>query len=141
MNPKLNALRTAVLAPGQADPMIGAIEDAVAEVRDAVESCDGNIASSDPTTVPPGLRAAGCWIALSYLQKRLGVQSMALTEDQRTEIADAKKLLEKVAGCDRAVATPSEPLATPDVQRGGGATIVDADTSVRTATRTQMDGL
>jgi phage gp36-like protein len=139
MNPLLNALRTAALGPGQPDPLIGSIADAVAEVRDAVESCDRNRASSDTTTVPPGLRATACWIALAYLAKRLS--AIKLTEDQRKEISDARDLLKAVASCDRAVAKPSEPLTTPDVERGGGASVVAADPCVRTTTREQMSGL
>lgn len=139
MSPMLDALRQEVLAVGQADPLTGAIEDAVAETRAAVESCDENVAASDTTTVPPSLRAATCWIALAYLQKR--ISTLRLTQDQKDEIEEARGILKEVAACDRAVARASDPLAEPDVQRGGGATVVDPDETVRTTTRGQMDGL
>jgi hypothetical protein len=139
MNPKLDALRTAALADGQVDPMVGAIADAVAEVRASVETCQRNLASTDTTTVPPGLRAAACWIALEYLQQRL--PTLAFTQDQRNSIDGARKMLERVADCKLAVAKPSDPLSPPDVQRGGGASVVEADPCVRTTTREQMSGL
>jgi hypothetical protein len=139
MNPLLNAHRTAALATAQADPLIGAIEDAVAEVRAAVETCARNLASVDTTTVPPGLRSAACWIALSYLATRVTV--IKLTADQNDEIGNARKKVEMVAKCELAVAKPSEPLSPGDVQRAGGASVVAADPTVRTTTREQMSGL
>jgi hypothetical protein len=139
MNPLLNALRTAALGPGQVDPLAGAIADAVAEVRASVETCQRNVASSDASTVPPSLKRAGCWIALAYLQKR--INTIKLSEDQRTEVSEARDLLKRVAKCDPAVAKPSEPLTSPDVERGGGASVVAADPCVRTTTREQMSGL
>lgn len=139
MNALLNAHRTSALAPGQPDPMTAAIADAVAEVRAAVETCQRNLASVDTTTVPPGLHRAACWIALAYLAKRITV--IKLTQDQKDEIGDAKKMLERVSDCKLAVAKPSDPLSPPDVQRGGGAVVVAADPCVRTTTREQMTGL
>lgn len=139
MNPLLNAQRTAALASGQADPLTNAMAIATAKVRAAIQTCATNSVSSDTTTVPVSLVAETCWIALARLATRLTV--IKLTEDQKTEIAKAEKKLEAVAECDLAVETPSEILTPSSVQRAGGASVVAADTTVRTATRTQMDGL
>lgn len=139
MSPLLEAQRTAALATAQADPMIGAIEDAVAETRAIVQSCERNSVSSDTTTVPPSLRATTCWIALSYIAKRLSV--IKLTQDQKDEIAAARETLDEVAACKRAVETPSEALSPGDAQRGGGASVVCPDTDYRTTTASQRSGL
>jgi phage gp36-like protein len=139
MNPLLNAQRTAALAPGQADPLTGAIEDAVAEVRAAVETCLKNVLSTDKTTVPPSLRMTACWIALAYLAKRLTV--LKLTADQTSEINEARAKLKEVAKCEFAVAKPSDPEATSETQRGGGVSVVCPNTDVRGASPSQMAGL
>lgn len=139
MNPLLNAQRTAALASGQADPLAAAIEEAVAKVRAAIQSCQRNAVSVDVTCVPVSLRDVACWLALERIAKRLTV--IKLTGDQVSAIGDARKELERVAECELAVETPSEVLSPASVQRGGGASVVAADTDVRTATREQMSGL
>jgi hypothetical protein len=139
MSPLLDAQRTAALQAGQVDPLPAAIEEAVATVRAEIQSCAGNSVSVDTSCVPVSLRDVACWMALERLATRLTV--IKLTSDQVRAIEDARKKLERVAACKLAVEIPSEILTPASVQRGGGASVVEADTSVRTATRSQMDGL
>lgn len=133
------ALRTAALAVGQSDPFVGARDAVVAEVRAAIQSCARNLVSATAGTVPPELVSATMYLILAEMQGRL--PSLRMTEDQKELVSQARKRLERIAECKLAVSAPSEALEPASVQRGGGASVVEADTSVRTATRTQMDGL
>src|SRR5213075_1286352 len=110
-----------------------------AKVRAAIQSCARNSVSVDTTCVPVSLRDVACWIALERIAKRLS--AIKLTTDQVNGISDAKKELERVAECKLAVEIPSEILTPASVQRGGGASVVEADETVRTTTRNQMSGL
>lgn len=139
LNPQLAALRTAALAQGQVDPLAGAIADAVAEVRVAIETCTRNVASSDVTTVPPEWVKWVCYLALAALQTRLVV--LKLASDQKDQITRAEERLDAVRNCKMAVTKPSDPLSPVDVQRGGGAVVVAPDPCVRTTTNEQMTGL
>lgn len=139
MAAQLAALRTAALGAGQTDPFTGARTAVVAEVRAAIQSCDTNSVSTDTGTVPPELLSATCYLMMAELQTRL--PSMKLSESQMDQVKEARRKLERIAECKLAVSAPSEALEPASVQRGGGARVVSADTAVRTATRSQMDGL
>ena len=136
---QLAALRTAALGAGQADPFTGARAAVVAEVRAAIQTCERNRVSSAEGTVPPELLSATAYLIMAELQGRL--PALALSESQRDQVKEARAKLERIANCKLAVSAPSQALEPADVQRGGGATVVSADTAVRTATRQQMDGL
>lgn len=140
LNPKLNAARTAALAPGQADPLAQTIADTTAEIRAAIQTCRNNAVSSDTTTVPPEWVKWACYLVIAALQTRLA-GALKLDEDQRKQVERAEDRLDEVRNCKLAVTVPSEPLSVPSVQRAGGASVVAADTTVRTATREQMSGL
>lgn len=140
LNPKLDAARTAALAPGQVDPMPGAIADTVAEIRAAIQTCQRNSVSSDATTVPPEWVKWACYLIAAALQTRLA-GALKLDEDQKKQIERAEERLDEVRNCKLAVTAPSEALETASVQRAGGASVVEADASVRTTTREQMSGL
>lgn len=139
LNVQLAALRTAALAPGQTDPLTSAIAKVTRTVRLAVESCPSYAVSSVENTIPPCLLAEACWLVIELVQTRVAV--LRLTEDQVRQIEAARGLLMKVAGCKWAVEKPGSPLSPASAQRGGGASVVAVDETVRTATRGQMDGL
>jgi hypothetical protein len=139
LNPQLSALRTAALAGGQADPMTGSIEDAIADVRVAIQTCQNNFVSTDATRVPPEWVKWACYLALAAMQTRL--PSLKLSDDQKKQIERAEERLDQVRACKLAVTAPSEALSPSNVQRPGGASVVEADATVRTTTREQMSGL
>lgn len=139
MSPLLDAQRSAAIAVGQVDPLPDAIVEAVAKVRAAIQSCATNSVSVDATCVPVSLRDVACWLVLERVARRLS--AIKLTPDQMKGIEEARGELDRVAACKLAVETPSEVLSPASVQRGGGASVVAADESVRTTTRNQMSGL
>jgi hypothetical protein len=139
LNPQLNALRTAALGSGQADPLEGALADAVADVRVAIESCARNRVSSTAGTVPPEWVKWTCYLALAAMQTRL--PSLKLSEDQRKQVERAEERLDLARGCKLAVTRPAEALEPQSVQGGGGAVVVAPDPEARAATRGLMDGL
>lgn len=112
--PELNALRTAALAEGQADPLAEIIEDVVKEVRGYVAGCKANTLGAG-LTVPDKLKTATMSRIRFELATRLPVKTL-LTDDRRTANQDAIKLLTRVAECGFAIEEPltadTEKLAT-----------------------------
>jgi hypothetical protein len=80
-----------------------------------------------------------CYLTVAALQTRLA-GALKLDADQQKQIERAEARLDEVRNCKLAVTAPSEAIAS-TVQRGGGVTTVDPDTTVRSTAPCQMDGL
>jgi len=134
---QVNALRTAALASGQADPF-GAVMPAVAaRVRAEVQGCKTNQISATANSVPPALKRETCMLILEAMQTR--IPTLKLTEDQQRQIERAYAYLERVAKCDVPIDQPNDPLSPSNVQKGGDAELVTK--TDRTSTRAKLDGL
>ncbi len=125
---QVSALQTAALGAGQADPFNTIMPDVVARVRAKIASCEGNILSATPNSVPPELRMFTCHLILEGMQARL--PGLKLTDEQKTIIEDAKRQLDRIADCDDEVSTPTDP-AEPAIQSGAPAEIVTKSTRQR----------
>ena len=109
----LSAVR-ALAVPGQADPVAGALAEAVRVTRAAVAA--GNALEHDFATVPGSLRGLTARLAGFALTERLQIE---LTADQRvTRAADTARLERLRAGRER-VEAADRPLQT-----GGGVVTV-----------------
>jgi hypothetical protein len=134
---QVEALRTAALADGQDDPFLKIMPDVAARIRLKIESCQRNSISATANAIPPELKWLACYLILEAMQLRL--PSLRLTDDQRTQISEAKKQLDRIADCKDVVSVPDDPLEPSDAQQAGGITLVSNTT--RRATREKMDGL
>lgn len=133
---QVEALRTAALAAGQADPFTKVMPDIAARMRLKIESCARNRLSATANAIPPETKWIAAYLILEAMQVRL--PGLRLTEDQRNQIAEAKKQLDRIADCKDVVSEPLDPEES-GAQQAGGITVVSSTT--RTATREKMDGL
>ncbi len=136
----VTAARTKALASGQADPFDIVMPDIVARVRAEIRGCAKNKVSATPLTVPPDLRSQTILLIVEAMQARL--PGVALDDDIKTLIADARKYLQRVADCKVPIAQPDDPEPADDVQRGGsiqmGTAKCDPD---RVTTRARLNRL
>jgi hypothetical protein len=131
---QLNALRTAALATGQADPFPNVMHDRCNYVRNRIAS--RVMLSATAYSVPPELKTAACWLVLEVMQGRL--PALKLSDDQKRQIERAYKDLD-IAGKEDLPISAADDAMTPTVQSGGG--IERVSTTTRKATRDSLDGL
>ena len=105
---ELNALQNAALGDNQTDPLPEIVAQVVDEVRGYVAA--GGVTLGAGSTIPSKLQSATLAIIRYRLATRLPVKSF-LTEDRKTENADALRLLNRVADGKYAVEEPTDPDA------------------------------
>ncbi len=132
----VDALRTAALASGQADPTVEIIAGITAEIRSNIAGCRTNVLDIDATTIPRELKALACRMVVREAQSRLQLE---LNADEKTEQTRDDERLKAIRSCDLPVEAPDNPQTTPEVQRGGAAELVN--TATRKTGRCQLDGL
>lgn len=131
---QMNALRTAALARGQANPFTSIMQDRCNYVRNRISK---RIAiSATPYAIPPELKTCTCMLIIEAMAGRLAV-AVTLTEDQVRMVKRAYDDLD-IAGEDLLISTPDDPI-TPPVQSGGGITVKRKRTGVYTGS--DMKGL
>ena len=126
--PELDAVRSAALATGQADPLPEIVAAVVEEVRGYVAACPRNRLGATGT-LPKALEASALALCRGRLLSRLPVPSLD-TEARRREVEDAQKLLRDVAAGrfyvdqpasdvapDTAYSPPPRPRITPRPRR------------------------
>lgn len=133
---QMNALRTAALAAGQADPFTNVMHDITSRIRLKIESCKTNQVSATVYTVPPECKWIACYLIIEAMQTRL--PGLKLTEEQKEQIKSAKAELNLIAKCDSVVTLPTDPLVPPDAQLGGSIEV--ANTTPRQYTRDKLAG-
>jgi len=134
---KLNAARTAALAAGQADTFAAVMADVVGTARQKFRS-GGYSISATANAVPPELKSQICWLIIEKLLARLG-RGLALSDDEKQIVKDAKDDLNKVMDGDFDISEPSNPESSPSIQDGGRLPSVGERT--RTHTRSDQDGM
>lgn len=130
----MDALRTAALAEGQADPFDAIMHARCNYIRNRISKRIQ--ISITPYAVPPELVTCACWLIIESMQTR--VPGLSLSEDQKTQITRAYKDLDIAATDDLPVTTPDDPT-TPAVQSGNAGKVVQKPSS--TLTRDSMRGL
>lgn len=111
---------TAALAQGQPPRAAGIIQGVVNSIRNAVGTCQTNQVDDDETKIPKSLRD----LAVDLINARLkNTLEMALTEDERDNVAYHRRQLDKIAACDLDVEQPDVPVAPP-TQSGPGSQLI-----------------
>lgn len=134
---KVNALRTAALAGGQADPFLTVMPDVVARVRAQIGSNKTNQLSATANSVSPDLKTHTCWLIIEAMQSRL--PGLKLTDEEKNMVKKAEDYLARVAKGDFLVLAPTDPLGTSPLEMGASAEVVSSTT--RISTRETLDGL
>lgn len=133
---KMNALRTAALATGQSDPFEAIMPDIAQRIRLKIASCARNRLSATQHSIPPELKWVAAYLIIEAMQGR--IPSLRLSDDQKAQIAEARKQLDRIADCKDVVSDPSDPESSV-AQQSGGIALVSSTT--RTSTRESMNGL
>lgn len=129
------ALRGALLASGQTDPLPDLIDQVTNHVRDSIRSCRDNVLDPTDGTVPEACIPAAVDMIVYRLSQRLG-RALPVTDDRREAMKSAEKYFERVASCKMAV---EQFGADPDTTaRTVGPRITGR---TRNFTRTTQDGI
>jgi hypothetical protein len=138
--PQLDALRTAALKTGQADPFVSQLPVQSSRVRQSIASNPRNRLSATANSVPPECVWMLCWLMIEALQDR--IPQLKLTDDQKKQIEDAKADMEKLREREDTqllISQPNDPESDPAMAFGPTATVVESST--RLATRRTLGGL
>jgi hypothetical protein len=108
----IEALRTAALDSGQADPFDTVMHDRCNYVRARLSSIS---LSATAYSVPPELKTCVCWLIIEAMQSRL--PGLSLTEEDRRMIDRAYKDLDLAAAGSLPITLPDDAI-TPSVQAG-----------------------
>jgi hypothetical protein len=111
---QLELLRSAVLGPGEADPLPELLDGVVRQVRSAVAASGKFLLSADGKKIPKELLADACILALERLQTR--IPPLRLSPDQVRSAENARKTLLRISRGEGMVGRP----ARPDFQMAGG---------------------
>jgi hypothetical protein len=130
--PELNALKSASLASGQANPLAEVITRVIDEVRGY---CAVRNKLGPEGTVPDKLRDASLALIRARLCSRLPIESL-MTETRKTERNDAQALLKIVAAGTFLIEEPTE--TTTEIISAPTPT---SSTPTRNFTRESQDGI
>lgn len=133
---KVNALRTAALAAGQADPFTKVMTDIVAVMRAQIGSSGKNQVSLTANSLPPECKIYGCWLVIEAMQARL--PGLSLKDEEKAMIDHAHAYMKSVAGGTTLVSEPVDPIDA-GLQSGGSISVVSAP--ARKFTRETLDAL
>jgi len=116
----IDSCDAAALAQGQPNRAPGIIQGVVDEIRNAVGSCETNRVDEDQTKIPKGLRD----LAVDLIMARLnGTLNMALSDDERDNVAYRRRQLRDIATCSLKVEQPDTPV-TPPIQAGPSSQLI-----------------
>lgn len=133
---QMDALKTAALAAGQADPFTAIMPDIIARIRLKIQSCARNRLSLTANSVPPECKWIACYLIIEAMQVRLPIK---VRPDFATQLQEAKKQLDRMADCKDVVSLPNDPEGTPEAQTSAGITLVNS--TCREASREKLDGI
>lgn len=134
LGPQVEALSSAALGDGQADPFEAIRADRCEYIR---KRLSGRARlSATALTVPPELKTCACALILEAMQGRLS-PGLALNQDQRSMIERAYKDLELAGTRQLAISTPDDPEEAA-VEAGASPAVSDDE---RIFTRSHQDGL
>jgi hypothetical protein len=113
----VDALRTAALAEGQADPVPEIIECVVTRIRAEIAGGGRTVLDADTTTVPKSLKSLALRMVLREGQSRLNaLGALPLSDDEIKEWDQDIRYLERIAKGDITVEASDNPEPTPTVQ-------------------------
>jgi hypothetical protein len=117
------AVRSAALAPGQADTWQNVMTDVVNEIRSAIRGSVRNQVSATPLSLPPDLKRTALVLIRSAISGRIGI-GLELTEKQVDEEKVARRLIERIQDNKVVITAPPDPLIPDDQQRGTPVAVV-----------------
>ncbi len=132
----VDALQTAAIGDGQADPVEQLIASVTETIRAHVKSCAANVLDVDTAKIPGDLLDLGCRLVLYGAKNRLEI---ALTQDERDQKASDERTLERIADCKLAVAVTDDPETTATVAAPSSTPRINETT--RTFSRAAQDGI
>lgn len=136
----VDALQTAALADGQADPLPEIITGATARIRMEIAAGGRTVLAADATTIPPSLKSLGLRMVLREGQSRLNAAgALPLSDDEVREEKNDLRFLERIAKGEITVETSDDPEATPTVQSKTSTPRITARD--RVWTRADQDGI
>ncbi|WP_221029905.1 hypothetical protein [Actomonas aquatica] len=136
----VDALQTAALADGQADPLPEIIGNVVARIRMEIAAGGRTVLAADTTTIPPSLKSLGLRMVLREGQSRLNVGgALELSDQEKEEWRQDVRLLERIAKGEITVESSDAPEATPTVQSKTTTPLITARD--RQWTRANQDGV
>lgn len=121
---QVDALRTAALAAGQADPFTNVSADVIRKVRQYIASNPDNVVDATELTIPPELKIDVCHLIIAPMLGRLGI---ALTKDQDKQLDLAHSTLIALREKKLLVSKPVDAVE-PDVQSNNGAELASSTT-------------
>jgi hypothetical protein len=127
----VEACQTAALGSGQTDPTADLIASAIAKIRANVASCASNQVDADTTKIPGDLFDLACRMIIRSMKGRLEIE---LTGDERDDRREDERTLERIARCELAVETTSNPTTANAVQRSQGLSVVSKRSRTVTGT-------
>ncbi|MDR3117375.1 MAG: hypothetical protein LBT98_02285 [Puniceicoccales bacterium] len=104
---QLGLLRSAVLGPGERDPLPGVLDGVVRRVRSAVAASGKFLLSAEEEKIPKELAADGCALALERLQTR--IPPLRLSPDQVRAADNARRNLLRIGRGEGTVSRPAHP--------------------------------
>jgi len=110
--PLMSALRTAVLAEGQSDPVSTYITNAVNRTRRMISACRTNQVDADETTVPESLKDLVCRMVVRAAKDRLEIE---LTQTEQEAWRVDERELTRISNCEIPIETSANSEA-PAVQ-------------------------
>lgn len=117
----VDALQSAALATGQGDPLPECIANVTARVRMEIAAGGRTILDADATRVPPSLKSLALRLVIAEAQSRLNIQDgLALSEDDREQLRQDYRLLERIAKGELTVEASDNPETTPTIPSGTG---------------------
>jgi hypothetical protein len=131
------AMRTAALAPGQADTFTAVMTDVVNRVRSEIRSNIRNLVSQTPLSIPPDLKSPTMALLVEAISLR--IPQLKLSDDQKKAADNARSYLVRVARGEVVITMPPDPMVPDDQERGAPITVIHADR--RRYTHRQMRGL
>ena len=133
---QVDALLTAALGQGQADPFGAAMPEIASRIRAEVRGNSKNLVSATPNAIPDDLKGYAVALIVEVMQGRL---LLALNDDQVRAANNARDYLKRVAAGDVPIAKPDDPQSPDDVQKAGQLQMVSSRR--RDATRRKLGGL
>lgn len=95
--PLLDALRTAALADGQADPLLEITTNAVNRIRRMIAACRTNQVDADAMKIPESLKALACRMIVREAKDRLEIE---LTDTEKKAWDVDERELTRISNCE-----------------------------------------
>lgn len=135
----VDALQSAALGVGQADPLPEIITSVTARIRMEIAAGGRTVLDADASKLPPSLKSLGLRMVLREGQSRLNAAgALPLADDEKEEWRQDVRFLERIAKGEITVEASDNPEATPVVQAAVASPMISA--RERTYTRDNQDG-